>query len=592
MMKRLLLAAAALLPAAPAVAADAPAARGAGVSRHTQPTVLTPEQRSAYRDIFAAIRAEDWAGAAAKLDAMPAGPLHAAARAELYLAKGSPKVELDPLMALLAAAPDAPQAPQLARLAQARGAIELPVLPQAQKLIWVGEQPRRARARTTASDAAAAELEALIQPMIKDDQPAAAESLLIEREPLLAPEALTEFRQRIAWSHYLTGNDVAARDLAEKARLGTGEWALHAEWVAGLAAWRMKDCQAASDRFGTVAARSSDQEMAAAGHYWAARADTMCGKPERVQARLKNAARLNETFYGLLAAGALGIKSPNASGLHNYRDAEWSRIAHKPNVKAAIALAEIGERSLADQYIKHQVRIGDARDHDALIHLASDLSLASTQFWLAHNAPRGASVNFAARYPMPDWKPIKGWRVDQSLVFAHALQESNFRTEAVSHAGAYGLMQVRPGTAGDIARSRGDAFERTQLADPSVNMEYGQSYLEYLRDYSGTGGLLPKVIAAYNAGPAPVAEWNARQIDKGDPLLYLESLPYWETRGYVPIVLRNYWIYEQKAGKPSASRTALVQGMWPRFPGLPGATAVRMETRQQKAQVGTAPASP
>ena len=44
----------------------------------------------------------------------------------------------------------------------------------------------------------------------------------------------------------------------------------------------------------------------------------------------------------------------------------------------------------------------------------------------------------------------------------------------------------------------------------------------------------------------------------------------------MPIVLRNYWVYEQKAGKPSTSRTALGQGMWPRFPGLPGATAVRM----------------
>jgi soluble lytic murein transglycosylase len=180
---------------------------------------------------------------------------------------------------------------------------------------------------------------------------------------------------------------------------------------------------------------------------------------------------------------------------------------------------------------------------------------------------------------MPGWRPTKGWRVDQSLVFAHALQESNFRTNAVSPAGATGIMQVRPGTAGDIARSRGDYFSPRQLTEPSANIEYGQSYMEYLRDYSGTGGLLPKVIAAYNAGPAPIAEWNSRQMDGGDPLLYIESIPYWETRGYVPIVLRNYWIYEQKAGKGSTSRTALAQGMWPRFPGMPGAIAVRIQQR-------------
>jgi soluble lytic murein transglycosylase-like protein len=183
----------------------------------------------------------------------------------------------------------------------------------------------------------------------------------------------------------------------------------------------------------------------------------------------------------------------------------------------------------------------------------------------------------AARYPAPNWQPTGGWRVDPPLVYAHALQESSFRTEIVSSAGATGIMQVRPGTAGDIARSRGQPFSKGQLTDPSSNLEFGQSYLEYLRDYGATGGLLPKVIAAYNAGPAPVGEWNSRNFDGGDPLLYIESIPYWETRGYVPIILRNYWIYEKQAGRvQSASRSALVQGLWPRFPGMKGPAAVRL----------------
>jgi hypothetical protein len=86
------------------------------------------------------------------------------------------------------------------------------------------------------------------------------------------------------------------------ARAGSGEWALQAEWAAGLASWRLRDCEAAGASFATVAARSTDQELSAAGHYWAARADMMCARPERVQARLRSAARMNETFYGLLAA--------------------------------------------------------------------------------------------------------------------------------------------------------------------------------------------------------------------------------------------------------------------------------------------------
>ena len=66
----------------------------------------------------------------------------------------------------------------------------------------------------------------------------------------------------------------------------------------------------------------------------------------------------------------------------------------------------------------------------------------------------------ATRFPTPKWTPVGGWKVDPALVYAHALQESSFRTAVVSPAGATGLLQVRPGTAGDIARARGESFDR------------------------------------------------------------------------------------------------------------------------------------
>ena len=59
----------------------------------------------------------------------------------------------------------------------------------------------------------------------------------------------------------------------------------------------------------------------------------------------------------------------------------------------------------------------------------------------------------------------------------------------------------------------------------------------------GTAGQLPRMIASYNAGPLPVARW-AGINDKGDPMLWIESIPYWETRYYVPAVLRNMWVYQ------------------------------------------------
>jgi soluble lytic murein transglycosylase-like protein len=582
-LRALLFAAAAVAaPTAPALAADA-----ATAARSALPAALNSSERALYREIFAAIEAGDWAGASARLDAAPDGLLRHAARAELYLAKGSPKVELPQLLSLIEKAPDLPKAEQLAKLAATRGALTVPDLPQAQKLVWVGSQPRRERAKGTTGDAAAGALEVLIQPLIKDNRPYEAEALFVERQSELGADARTEFQQRLGWSYYIVGNDRDARRLSAAARAGGGDWAVQGAWAEGLAAWRSGDCRGAGDAFGTAAERSRDIELVAAAHYWSARAEMMCGRPERVQGHLRAAVRQKETFYGLLAASALGMHASAAAALHDYRDAEWRGVADKPNVRAAIALAEIGQEDLADQFIRHQARIGSPAEHGALVHLAAELNLASTQYWLAHNAPRGVAVNLAARYPRPDWRPTRGWRVDPALAFAHTLQESNFRTSVVSPAGAVGLMQVRPGTAGDIARARGEAFDRRMLMSPGANIEFGQSYIETLRDHPATGGLLPKVIAAYNAGPVPVAEWNTRRFDKGDPLLYIESLPYWETRGYVPIVLRNYWIYEEEMGKGAGSREALAQGMWPRFPGLPGARAVRVAASELPGSGGT-----
>ena len=580
-----LLTAAGLVLAAPAAWAEDDVQAGGSGRAFAAPSQLSGSERDNYRAVFAALHAQDWAGAAGRLDGMRSGPLHDLARAMLYTMPGTPVVELQPLTDLLGRAAELPQADDLARLARARGAEALPDLPQAQRLYGLTGQPRRARPRPIRGDAVADPLEPLIQPLIRDDQPFEAEALLNTRIAELSDEARTAFQQRIAWVYYLNGNDRDARRIADMARTGPTEYAIHADWVAGLAAWRMGDYAAAATSFGNVAARSADIEFSAAGHYWAARADTAGAHPERVQARLRTAARMSETFYGLLAQSALGLRQPPAN-METFTAEDWRALSGLGNVRAAIALAEIGETQLAADLIRHQARIGNPGDHGHLIHLAARLNLTSTQMYLSHNGPRGSRFGPAERYPTPSWRPTRGWRVDQALVYAHALQESNFQPEAVSPAGARGLMQVRPGTAGDMARARGEPFSAVMLDQPAVNMEYGQSYMEYLRDLTSTGGLLPKVIASYNAGPAPIAEWNVR-YDTSDPLLYIESLPYWETRGYVPIILRNYWIYEDRTGDRSPSRRALAAGLWPRFPGLPGASAVRIEPTRRNVAMGS-----
>lgn len=583
-MKPRLLAVAALLCASPALAQDplapiagppAPAGQPA-VTLPAQtapaPVIAAPEHQVAvpaiqvprdWRGVFAAIRGGDWAAAEAGIALLPGHVLSPVARAELYTAKGSPVVDLARLEALIAEAPDLPQAEQLARMALARGATASPPVAPKRPLTWLGSAPRRSRAQPVQGEPAADQLRAALDPLLKADAALEAEVLLLQAAPLLSADARAEAGQRIAWAYYQLGRDQDARRLADSWRIGaSGDRAAHSAWISGLASWRLNDCEAASRAFREVAAVSRERELGAGGYYWAARSEQACRRPRSVAPLLKAAARSNESFYGLIALETLGLDTRLPPDPHNHSAA----VESLPNVRRALELVNIGERWLAEDMLRHQARIGRPSEHHGLIELAKRLDLAGAQFWLAHNGQPGAVSDPRDRYPVPRWAPITGWRVDPALAFAHIIQESTFRADAVSPADAVGLMQLRPGTAQDMARARNLPYSRASLTDPGYNLEFGQSFIEQMRRSSATGGQLPRIMAAYNAGPTPVARW-AWIPDRGDPLLWIESIPFWETRYYVPAVFRNMWVYQGIAGAEAPTLKSMVEHRWPAFPG-------------------------
>jgi len=516
---------------------------------------------SDWRAEFAAIRKGDWAGAAAGIAAIPDGPLRAVAKAELYTARGSPTVSVDELQALIGEAPELAQAEQLERLAASRGSVQMMAIAE-RPVIGLSSATRRGKTRPVVGDAVADQLRMALDPLLKVDAADAAEALMIQSVPLMTPDGRAEAAQRVAWSYYTLGRDGDAVRVAEAGRAGaSGDWWVAAAWVAGLASWRQNDCGAAGQRFREVAGAAREAEMVAAASYWAARAAQACRQPGAVAPLLKAAARSTESFYGLVARQTLGMETRMVAA----SAAETGAVDDLPNVRRATALVAIGERGLADEALRHQSRIGRAQDQRALIAVAGRLELVGTQYWLATNGQPGVAVEAAARYPRPRWVPQNGWRVDPALAYGHVIQESNFRAGAVSAAGATGLMQVRPGTAGDKARARGVAFDPASLTDPVINLDYGQAFIELLRTNGATRGQLPRVIAAYNAGPVPVERWSSIP-DKGDPLLWIESIPYWETRFYVPAVMRNMWVYQGLSGAEQPSLVALAQHKWPAFP--------------------------
>jgi len=535
----------------------------------TESTVVTPTPPPPprvipkdWRGVLLAIDQGEWEGARLGIEALPDDPLKPLAKADLMTAKGSPKVELGPILALLAEAPELPQAEQLARMAISRGAIESPAIYWPRPTISLGSAPRRGKTRPVEGEPAADALRLAFEPYVKVDDGPGAEALYLQAMPTLSYEARAEAAHRVAWIYYVSGRDADARRIADEGRAGaSGDWAAQAAWISGLASWRMANWNAAYYSFKQAAALAREPEFYAAAYYWTARAAQASRRPREVAPLLKAAARSPESFYGLMARETLGMdkRLPKSAP-----PSDLGRVEALPNVRRAVELVAIGRRADAEELLRYQAKICNPAEHRALVRIADQLDLAGAQFWLAHFGQPGASVDVADRYPTPNWTPYNGWRVDPALAYAHIIQESNFRAEAVSPAGAVGLMQVLPGTAGDTARSRGTSVSAASLKDPLVNIDYGQAFIELIRSNAATHGQLPKVIAAYNAGPLPVERWA--YYDRGDPVQWIESIPFWETRFYVPSVLRNMWVIQGLQGADTPTLTALVQHKWPDFP--------------------------
>jgi len=530
------------------------------------PDVLSADEQRFYRQLFAAIDEQKWDRVEDMLKDREGGVLHQLAAAEFYTHAKSPKVSADQISEWFEAGVHLPHSEQLGRLGATRGLERIPELPRVQNFQWQPSAPKRVRPKTVQDGSLPNSVRSKILARIRDDDPVAAHELLNEIDPQLSPQARAEWRQRVAWSYYIENYDEAAFGLAETVRDGSGAWVAEGEWVAGLAAWRLGYCALSGEAFARAAAQSTNEELTAAAHYWAHRSLLRCREPGQAQTQLAAASRYSETLYGMLASEQLGIFLPPEAQAVPFTQDDWQAIETVYNVRIAKALIEIGRPGIADDVLRHQARVGDVQDYQALSRFARSLGLPSTQLFLAHNAPYGMQPDTALRYPVANWQPKTGWRVDPALAFAHALQESNFRASAVSPANARGLMQIMPGTARDWSGRLNLGASYADLNDPEVNLTYGQRHLEMLRDSAATEGHLPKIMAAYNAGLTPVGRWNQEIRDFNDPLLYMESIPYWETRGYVAIVMRNYWMYERAAGVESPSRRALAQGRWPEFP--------------------------
>ena len=151
-------------------------------------------------------------------------------------------------------------------------------------------------------------------------------------------------------------------------------------------------------------------------------------------------------------------------------------------------------------------------------------------------------------YPLDYWDVIRTEaqkrNLDPFLVASIIRQESGFEPTVVSNAGAVGLMQIMPGEVSRIAAAAGlSGIDRKQLFDPITNIAVGAA--EYSQKLSVMRGNDILAIAAYNAGEDAVGRWLAQRPIDGDPDIFVDSIPYAETRLYVKSVTRNRFEYRR-----------------------------------------------
>jgi soluble lytic murein transglycosylase len=261
------------------------------------------------------------------------------------------------------------------------------------------------------------------------------------------------------------------------------------------------------------------------------------------------------TFYGQLAAHQLGQDAPP----HPVPEpvptaAELAKFDANEVVRAARIFFELGDQDHGKAFLLHLANKAKTPTMFAMLAtLAETSGRIDLGIAVAKRAIEAGTPLMIHGYPVTELP--NGGAAEHSLLFAMIRQESAFERDAVSRAGARGLMQLMPATASSIANKMQLPFSADRLtADAIYNLVLGRAYIETLID--DFGGSYALAIAAYNAGPRRVRQWMR---DYGDPrggniemVDWIEMIPINETRNYVQRVLENLQIYRGQIGRDSA----------------------------------------
>jgi soluble lytic murein transglycosylase len=388
-------------------------------------------------------------------------------------------------------------------------------------------------------------------------------------EELLALEQEHEFGERALYSlarSQLARNDRVAA-LPFLARLAeqfpNGQHGLFARWHVLWDRYRNDNLDGAAEEFERAARENPGAFMAGQFLYFAGRSRERTGDPDGA-ARLYREVFVGyqNSFYGRMATERLE-EMGRADALANPLS-EPRRLLERFRVRRT---AEAGR--IEDLYAAgYAERARDAALVAARRGLPDDPAFEAIRAWLLADASRNVQAIQALRRAapfhtssageaLPDawWRifyPLRfedriqaraeQWDLDPYMVASLIRQESVFVPRTRSPVGARGLMQVMPATGRALARAEGVTFRASGLYDPGISIRFGTRYLRQLLDQFASRPEL--ALAGYNAGPHRVRDWT--DMNMAIPAeVFIEEIPFTETRNYVKLIMRNEKIYRR-----------------------------------------------
>ena len=319
-------------------------------------------------------------------------------------------------------------------------------------------------------------------------------------------------------------------------------------WLGGTKAlWELRDNRRAAPLFYRYGAAAQTPGTRSKGFYWAGRALALAGDTSLANRYFEMAAQYPEYFYGQLALERLGRPMPNLDTQPQSRPSGSERAAFnaKPITRAVRDVARNGDWRTTVQFFREiSDQAQSEADHVLVADLAQEIGRRDLGVILGQSAhAEGYSTFGRIAYPVMPTPSGANWIMDHAL----ARQESQFAQNALSSAGARGLMQLMPSTAREQAGKLGLPYNPDALTtDPVYNVQLGDGYFGRMMDYFG--GSTPLAVGAYNAGAGNVNKWLRAN---GDPrtgmvdwIEWIERIPYYETKNYIQRVLENAVVYQ------------------------------------------------